>query len=106
MRAPEGVDYVEFMLYDKLPAPDERGTKNHVSFVVPDAQRAVEELKQRAARTLYGRDIAVQIGVNHKRQVNLFGPDGTRIESMEPITVDCKPAPSSTAPPPHTRPGK
>ena len=102
MRVPDGGDYVEFMLYEQLPAADERGTKNHVSLAVPDAQRAVEELKQRAARGLYGRDIAVQIGVNRKRQVNLFDPDGTRIELMEPNTVDGKPAPSSTAPPPRS----
>jgi len=104
MRVPDGGDYVEFMLYEKLPAADERGTKNHVSLAVPDAQRAVEELKQRAAHGLYGRNIAVQIGVNGKRQVNLFDPDGTRIELMEPNTVSGKPAPSSTAPPP--RPGQ
>jgi lactoylglutathione lyase len=37
-------------------------------------------------------------------EVNLFDPDGTRVELMEPNTIDGKPAPSSTAPPPvHTR---
>jgi lactoylglutathione lyase len=106
MRVPDGDDYVEFMLYGTLPAPDQRGTKNHVSLAVSDAQKAVEELKRRAARGLYGRDIAVQIGVNRKRQVNLFDPDGTRIELMELTTVDGKPAPSSTAPPPRAGQGQ
>jgi lactoylglutathione lyase len=32
--------------------------------------------------------------------MNLFDPDGTRIELMEPGTVDGAPAPSSIAPPP------
>jgi lactoylglutathione lyase len=72
--------------------------------MVPDAAKAVEELKKRAARGVYGRDITIQTGVNRRRQVNLYDPDGTRIELMEPTTVDGKPAPSSTAPPP--RPGE
>jgi catechol 2,3-dioxygenase-like lactoylglutathione lyase family enzyme len=103
VRVPDGEDYVEFMLYSKLPAPDERGTKHHVSLMVPDAQKALDELKKRAARGVYQKDIAVQVGVNRKRQINLFDPDGTRIELMESDTIDGKPTPSSTAPAP--RPG-
>ena len=30
-----------------------------------------------------------------------YDPDGTRVELMEPQTVDGIPAPPSTAPPPH-----
>jgi catechol 2,3-dioxygenase-like lactoylglutathione lyase family enzyme len=100
MRVPDGDDYVEFMLYGELPAPDQRGTQNHVSLMVPDAQKAADELKTRAARGVYSKAIAIQTGVNRKRQVNLYDPDGTRIELMERDTVDGKPAPSSTAPPP------
>jgi catechol 2,3-dioxygenase-like lactoylglutathione lyase family enzyme len=100
MRVPDGDDYVEFMLYGELPAPDQRGTQNHVSLMVPDAQKAADELKTRAARGVYSKEIAIQTGVNRKRQVNLYDPDGTRIELMERDTVDGKPAPSSTAPPP------
>ena len=99
MRVPEGDDYLEFMLYNKLPSPDGRGTKNHMSLMVPDAQKAVEELQKRAPG-LYDKQIAIQVGVNKKRQVNLYDPDGTRIELMEPNTVDGKPAPASTAPAP------
>jgi catechol 2,3-dioxygenase-like lactoylglutathione lyase family enzyme len=106
MRVPDGDDYVEFMLYSELPAPDQRGTQNHVSLMVPDAQRAADDLKTRAARGVYAKEITVQIGVNRKRQVNLFDPDGTRIELMERDTVDGKPAPSSTAPPPRRSPDR
>ncbi len=42
----------------------------------------------------------IATGVNRKRQLNLWDPDGTRVEIMEPRTVDGVPAPSSTAPPP------
>ncbi len=104
MRVPDGEDYLEFMLYGQLPAPDDRGGKNHASLTIPDADRALAELKQRAAKTGYDRAITIQTGVNRKRQINLYDPDGTRIELMEANTVDGKPAPSSTAPPPH--PGK
>jgi hypothetical protein len=40
----------------------------------------------------------VRLGINRKRQANLFDPDGTRTELMEPNTIDGKPTPSSTAP--------
>jgi catechol 2,3-dioxygenase-like lactoylglutathione lyase family enzyme len=101
MRPAEGEDYLEFMLYDKEPAPDARGTKNHASLTIPDADAALVELKKRAAKVGYTREIAIQTGVNKKRQINLYDPDGTRIELMEPNTVDGKPAPNSTAPAPH-----
>jgi lactoylglutathione lyase len=58
-------------------------------------------LEARPARTNYPRPIEVKVGKNGKRQANLFDPDGTRIELMEPNTVDGKPVPSSTAPPPN-----
>jgi len=101
MRVPDGDDYLELMLYEQFPPPDQRGGKNHVCLVVPDIARTVAELEARPARKGYPRLIEPRVGVNHKRQVNLFDPDGTRIELMEPSTVDGKPVPSSTAPPPH-----
>jgi lactoylglutathione lyase len=100
MRVSDGDDYLEFMLYDKLPVPGNRGGENHMSLMVPDAQKAVDELHKRAAGGLYDKEIAIKIGVNRKRQVNLFDPDGTRVELMEPKEIDGHPVPSSTAPPP------
>jgi len=100
MRVPEGDDYLEFMLYSELPAPGERGGRNHVSLMVPDARKAVDELKKRAPKAGYTQAIEIHVGVNRKRQVNLYDPDGTRIELMEPATVDGQPAPASTAPAP------
>ena len=104
LKVPDGDDYLEFMLYDRLPEPDARGTKNHVCLMVPDAEKTLAGLKERAAKGLYNppadKELRIQIGVNRKRQINLYDPDGTRIEIMEPGTVDGKPAPNSTAPPP------
>jgi len=101
MRVPDGDDYVEFMLFTGTPTAEERGVKNHISLLVPEMQKAVADLESRPARKFYGREIKVQVGKNRKRQVNLFDPDGTRVELMEANTVDGFPAPSSTAPPPH-----
>jgi len=100
MRVPDGQDYLEFMLYEKPPDARERGVRNHVCLEVADVQKAVAILETRRARAGYERPIEVRVGVNRKRQANLYDPDGTRIELMEPTTIDGQPTPSSTAPPP------
>ena len=98
MRVPDGNDYVEFMLYSKM--PEKFGTKNHISLLVPDVAKSVDILKTRPAFKTYGKELSVATGVNQKRQVNLYDPDGTRVELMEANTITGKPTPSSTAPPP------
>ncbi|HEY6391412.1 MAG TPA: VOC family protein [Bryobacteraceae bacterium] len=101
MRVPDGDDYLEFMLYDARPTVEQLGTKNHICLVVPDIDKAVKILEARPARKNYAKEIEIKTGVNRKRQANLFDPDGTRVELMEPNTIDGKPTPPSTAPPPH-----
>ncbi len=100
MRVPDGDNHVEFMLYKELPAPDRRGSAHHVCLVVPDIQKAVATLEARPARKSYAREMKINLGVDNKRQVGLFDPDGTRVEMMEMNPVDGKAAPSSTLPPP------
>ena len=100
MRVPDGNDYLEFMLYSTPPDAEQMGVKNHICLITPDIKKAVAMLEARPARKNYTRPIEIRIGVNGKRQANLFDPDGTRIELMEANTVDGKPVPSSTAPPP------
>jgi lactoylglutathione lyase len=100
MRVPDGVDYVELMLYHAPADPATWGGKNHVALSVPNAQAAFDTLKARAATVGYTRPMVINKGVNGKRQINLFDPDGTRAELMEPFTVDGKPVPSSTKPVP------
>lgn len=100
MRVPDGADYLEFMLYSKMPDEAGRGVKNHICLVVPDIEKAVATLEARPARKNYTQKIEIKVGTNRKRQANLFDPDGTRVELMEPNTVDGKPAPSSSAPAP------
>ena len=100
MRVPNGNDYLEFMLYSKPQDTQQLGVKHHLCLFVPDVKKAVALLQSRAAFKNYGREIVINVGKNGKRQANLFDPDGTRIELMEPTTVDGRPVPSSTAPPP------
>jgi lactoylglutathione lyase len=100
MRVPDGPNHVEFMLYKDMPPPERRGSPHHVCLVVPDIKKAVEILEARPARKGYAREMRINLGVDNKRQVGLFDPDGTRVEMMEIDPVDGKAAPSSTLPPP------
>lgn len=99
MQVPDGTDYIEFMLYEKMPAPDKRGTAHHIALEVPDMAQAVAMLEARPARQKYSRTMEIRVGINRRRQCNLYDPDGTRVELMESHTVDGVPAPSSKAPP-------
>jgi lactoylglutathione lyase len=101
VKVPDGVDYVEFMLAKEPPPPTKRGTAHHIALEVPEIDAAVSKLKATPYyRDVYKREIEIHVGVNRKRQANLFDPDGTREELMEPRTIDGKTPPSSTALPP------
>ena len=82
---------------DKLPEPTKRGTQHHICLSVPDIEKAVKTLEARPYFKTYGKPLEIRTGVNRKRQCNLYDPDGTRIELMEPFTIDRKPTPSATA---------
>jgi len=100
LRVPDGADWVEFMLYDKTPNLSRLGTDHHFCLLVADAAAAGETLNRRplpAGAVLAAR---VRVGTDHKRQIHAYDPDGTRVEIMEPRTVDGRPAPSSDAQPP------
>jgi len=100
LKAPDSDDYVELMLAKPAPPENARGGAHHLCLVVPDVPEAVAKLKASPYMKEYKREIEFHLGKNRKRQANLFDPDGTRIEVMEPKTVDGLPTPPSTAPPP------
>jgi catechol 2,3-dioxygenase-like lactoylglutathione lyase family enzyme len=100
LKAPDSNDYVELMLVKPEPEPTKRGVSHHLCLVVPDVTASVEKLRASPYMKEYARDIEIHVGKNRKRQANLFDPDGTRTEVMEPTTMDGKPTPPSTAPPP------
>ena len=99
-QVPDGHDFLEFMLYPQLPDPDKRGKYHHFCLEVPDIEQAKAILQARAPLIGYSKPIEIQTGINRKRQLNVYDPDGTRVELMEPTTVDGKTTPSSSAPPP------
>jgi catechol 2,3-dioxygenase-like lactoylglutathione lyase family enzyme len=83
MRIPESTDYIEYMLVGNDVTPSRLHSAHHFCLLVPDMQKALEKLRDRNK----GFEIALpRIGHNKKWQLNLFDPDGTRIELMEPFT--------------------
>jgi catechol 2,3-dioxygenase-like lactoylglutathione lyase family enzyme len=98
LRVPDGDDYLELMLYDQRPSPEQTGVKHHICLATQNVAYAVAVLESR--RGEYTRPIEIKVGRNGKRQANLFDPDGTRVELMEPAPFDGRPVAPSSAPPP------
>lgn len=88
MRVPDGTDYLEYMLYPAAP-PTRRqlGSAHHVALMVQDIQQALEIVRARTKPDDPNHTASPNIGVNNRWQLNVFDPDGTRIEFMEPWTV-------------------
>ena len=86
MRVPEGTDYLEYMLVNGPVNRQQLGSMHHIALLVPDMQAAVDWLGIRSQTTGYPV-AAPRIGRNKRWQLNLFDPDGTRIELMEPFTM-------------------
>jgi len=104
MRVPDGDDYVEFMLYARAPTREVMLTKHHLCLEVDDIEQAGATLAGRTLPPGLKAPDAMKTGVNGKRQINYYDPDGTRVEIMEPRTFDGKPVPPSRAPPPAALP--
>ena len=100
MKLPHSDDYVELMLYSDPPSLERLGVMNHLCLEVKDVPASAEALKSRVARSGYDRPVEHKVGINRRRLMNLFDPDGTRSELMEPGTVDGVPPANSPAPAP------
>ena len=100
MRVPDGDDYVEFMLYEKYPPIAAAHTLQHVCLEVANVDVAKDILDHRVLPVGSPAPSLPRVGRNGKRQLNYFDPDGTRVELMEPSTVDGLPRPPSDAPAP------
>ncbi len=97
---PDGDDFLEWML---RPSADP-----HFCLEVADVDEAKSRLEARPYFREYaqrGRPLEVRTGINRRRQLNLWDPDGIRVEFMEGATCDGAPAPAPiTAPlPAHLR---
>jgi catechol 2,3-dioxygenase-like lactoylglutathione lyase family enzyme len=88
MRVPDGTDYLEYMMYPAAPPTRQQlGSAHHVALLVPDIQQALETVRARTTPDERNHRANPSIGVNNRWQLNLFDPDGTRVELMEPWTV-------------------
>jgi lactoylglutathione lyase len=85
MKVPDGTDYLEYMLVSAKPSRQQLGVLHHVALLVPDIQQALETLRLRAADSSTIR--SPQVGRNNRWQLNLYDPDGSRAELMEPFTI-------------------
>ncbi len=83
MRVPEGTDWLEYMLNVHNPDPRELGVMHHLALGVPSVRAGYESTLQRG----YKAEEKPQIGRDGKWQFNLYDPDFTRVELMEPKPV-------------------
>ncbi len=101
MALPDGNDFVELILDPSQPSPTEHKIQNHISLSNGDVRQAVLNLQSRSQLASYVQPITVHVGIQQRRQVDLFGPDGTRIEIMEPAqpgATDSQPGSGSITP--------
>jgi catechol 2,3-dioxygenase-like lactoylglutathione lyase family enzyme len=82
MRVPEGTDWLEYMLNVHDPTPKRLGVMHHLALGVPDIHEAYKTITSRG----YKAD-QPKIGRDGKWQLNLYDPNGTRAELMEPKPV-------------------
>ncbi len=88
MRVPDGTDYLEYMLYPGAPPTrNQLGSAHHVALLVTDIQQALETVRARTKPDDRNHRATPNIGVNNRWQLNVFDPDGTRVEFMEAWTV-------------------
>jgi lactoylglutathione lyase len=80
---PNAGDFIELTLCPQLPAPDKRGYFDHLCLEVPDIQTTKAALEQRAVGVHYTDALEIQTGINGQRLMNLYDPDGTRVELVE-----------------------
>jgi lactoylglutathione lyase len=82
MRVPDGTDWLEYMLNARDPSPRTLGVMHHFSLGVPDIHAAFKEAVGRGYKAEEPK-----IGRDGKWQLNLYDPNYTRAELMEPKPV-------------------
>jgi len=90
MQVPDGTDWIEYML--NVPPNADRhtlGVMNHIALGVANMKAADQQLLDADLHSPI--DQAPKIGRDGKWQLNLYDPDGTRVELMEftPVEKPC-----------------
>jgi catechol 2,3-dioxygenase-like lactoylglutathione lyase family enzyme len=83
MRVPDGTDWLEYMLNVHDPDPRLLGVMHHLALGAPDVKAGYETAVKRG----YKSDEEPQIGRDGKWQFNMYDPNLTRVELMEPKPV-------------------
>jgi catechol 2,3-dioxygenase-like lactoylglutathione lyase family enzyme len=83
MRVPEGTDWLEYMMNVQNPTPKTLGVMHHLALGVPSTAAGYKTLLDRGMKI----DQAPKIGRDGKWQLNLYDPNLTRAELMEPKPV-------------------
>lgn len=84
MRVPDGMDHLEYMLNVHDASPHTLGVMNHVCLIVPSVYASYKTLIERGMKI----DQPPKTGLDGKRQLNLYDPNLTRTELMEPKPVE------------------
>jgi catechol 2,3-dioxygenase-like lactoylglutathione lyase family enzyme len=87
MRVPDGTDYIEYMLIKEDVDRRLLGVLHHLALQVPDIQKALETVRQRPSGWDPATVESPGVGRNKRWQLNLYDPDGSRTELMEPFTI-------------------
>jgi lactoylglutathione lyase len=87
MRVPDGTEYLEYMLMPSAPDRQRLGSAHHLCLTVPDIQSTFEEATRRTPAAAREKLAVPNVGRNGRWQLNLFDPDGTRTELMEPWRI-------------------
>jgi len=82
MRVPDGTDWLEYMLNVRDPSPRTLGVMHHFALGIPDIHAAYKEVVSRGYQAEQPK-----VGRDGKWQLNLYDPDYTRAELMEPKPV-------------------
>jgi catechol 2,3-dioxygenase-like lactoylglutathione lyase family enzyme len=91
MQVPDGTQWLEYMMQLPDARPDDRtlGILNHIALGVSDVNATARQLQERG--WMPSEREHPQIGRDGKWQLNLYDPDGTRVELMEfaPVQKPC-----------------
>jgi catechol 2,3-dioxygenase-like lactoylglutathione lyase family enzyme len=83
MQVPDGTDCIEYMLHQaERPSVKQLGIMNHFAFGVPDVTRMAAQVKQNGCAPGAVCE-SPHMGREGKMGMNLYDPDGTRVELME-----------------------
>lgn len=83
MRVPDGTDWLEYMLNVHNPSPRTLGVMNHLALGVPDVRAGYRTVVSHGMHPEQPK-----IGRDGKWQLNLYDPNFTRAELMEPKPVE------------------